>query len=269
MGLAAVSMVRVAGRRIAAGRRTGPGPAAGTSRISTRVQPGPPSTPLVNSKRSGATPDSPCRPSRCCAGVSDYRSGFEGVPDRMLRSLRIRDASVELRDLALGQMTPGSTSESARRAPRSTPRTANSPRAPSLGRRRRIARQRGQHDARARGQAHVRHGRQQAAVRHFTEGDIATHAPQARPARSSRRSPPKRASASSRPHPAAAPPPGQRCRPSSRDGRRSTQLPPAAVLDGMAAPHPIARTPYVLTSAERLPPGPSAAPLYPLPREQA
>jgi hypothetical protein len=61
--------------------------------------------------------------------------------------------------------------------------------------------------------------------------------PMARPARSSRRSPPKRARASSRPHPAAAPPPGQRGRPSARDGRRSTQLPPAAVLDGMAAPH--------------------------------
>jgi hypothetical protein len=29
----------------------------------------------------------------------------------MLRSLLIRGASVELRDLALGQMTPGSTSE--------------------------------------------------------------------------------------------------------------------------------------------------------------
>ena len=35
---------------------------------------------------------------------------FESVVDELLCSLRVRDASVELRDLALGQLTPASTS---------------------------------------------------------------------------------------------------------------------------------------------------------------
>ena len=247
MGPAAVSTVRVAGRRTAASRRTGLGPRPGHPESQRASSPAHRARPPVNSKRSGATPDSPCRPSRCCAGVSDYRSGFEGVPDRMLRSLRIRDASVELRDLALGQMTQ------ARRPKRS----AASSRPISASGEAGVLAEPNQHDAPL-APLHVRRTRPSPPTR-----------PMARPARSSRRSPPKRASASTRPHLAAAPPPGQRGRPSSRDGRRSTQLPPAAVLDGMAAPHPIARTPYVLISAERLPPGPSAAPLYPLTREQA
>lgn len=35
---------------------------------------------------------------------------FERMLDQLLRSLRLRDASVELRDLAFGQITPASTS---------------------------------------------------------------------------------------------------------------------------------------------------------------
>jgi hypothetical protein len=199
MGPAAVSTVRVAGRRTAASRRTGPGPRPGHPQSQRASSPAHRPRPFVNSTRSGATPDSPCRPSRCCAGVSDYRSGFEGVPDRMLRSLRIRCASVELRDLALGQMIPGSTSEAlggerptdlrkqSEAGVLAEPNQHDAPRAPlhvrrtRPGHRRWVAADASLDNAvsmmRARGQAHVRHGRQQAAVRHFTEGDIATHAP--------------------------------------------------------------------------------------------
>jgi hypothetical protein len=117
----------------------------------------------------------------------------------MLRSLRIRCASVELRDLALGQMTPGSTSEAlsgeqptdlrkqSEAGVLAEPNQHDAPRAPlhvrrtRPGHRRWVAADASLDNAvsmmRARGQAHVRHGRQQAAVRHFTEGDIATHAP--------------------------------------------------------------------------------------------
>jgi hypothetical protein len=271
MGPAAVSTVRVAGRRTAASSRTGPGPAAGTSRLSTRVQPGPPSTPPREQQAVRRHPDSPCRPPRCCAGVSDYRSGFEGVPDRMLRSLRIRDASVELCDLALGQMTQLDVRSARRRAADRSPQAVKpaswqsriSTTRPALhstygelaqgtvaGSPRMHRSTTGQHDARARGQAHVRHGRQQAAVRHFTEGDIATHAPHGQtgapaPLADHTQQRPRR------PGNGAA---GPRA---TDDGRHS--WPPADVLDGMAAPHPIARTRYVLTSAERLSPGPSAA----------
>jgi hypothetical protein len=69
--------------------------------------------------------------SRCCPGVADAPAGyggcsrrassaerkleiavraFESVLDQLLGSLRCRDASVELRDLALGQPIPGSRS---------------------------------------------------------------------------------------------------------------------------------------------------------------
>jgi hypothetical protein len=44
------------------------------------------------------------------AGEEIAMRAFKSVLDQLLRALGVRDASVELRDLALGEMCPGSTS---------------------------------------------------------------------------------------------------------------------------------------------------------------